>query len=75
VKRRDATAPDRHGSIDGAVPACSIFMGEALIFALARSVLSSRQPAVPPPAPIAHLILWRAGEDETGHRYVIAGHL
>jgi len=51
------------------------FMGEALIFALARSVLSSRQPAVPPPALIAHLILWRAGEDETGHRYVIAGHL
>jgi len=34
VKRRDATAPDRHGSIDGA--GCSIFMGEALIFALAQ---------------------------------------
>src|SRR6185295_11899244 len=56
VKRRDAAAPDRHGSIDGAVPACSILMGEALIFALARSVLWSRHPALPPPALIAHLI-------------------
>src|SRR6185312_14530814 len=25
VKQRDAAASDRHGSIDGAVPACSIF--------------------------------------------------
>ena len=53
MKRRDATASDRHGSIDGPVPACAIFMGEALIFALARSVLSSRQPAAVPL--IAHL--------------------
>jgi hypothetical protein len=67
VKRRDAAAPDRHGSIDGTVPACSIFMGEALIFALARSVLSSRQPAAPPPALTAHLILWRATADEDGY--------
>jgi hypothetical protein len=43
------------------------FHGEALIFDLARSVLSLRQPAVPPPAPIAHLILWRATADEDGH--------
>ena len=40
----------------GTVPACSVFMGEALIFALARSVLLSRQPAAPPPALTAHLI-------------------
>jgi hypothetical protein len=63
VKRRDAAAPDRHGSIDGAVPARSILVGKALIFALAPSVLSSRQPAAPPLAMLAHLILWRTRHD------------